>query len=83
MNNVHITMIYIYSIKGILKLEKTFELKTVNDLKRVYINKYPEFKEENIQIFDEHHYLLYEQDSIESQDKFLVVIRPIPCECHK
>lgn len=76
-------MIYVYSIKGILKLKATSELKTVNDLKLFYINKYPEFNLNNIQIFDINHILLYEHDSIESQDKFLVVIRPIECIYHK
>ena len=75
-------MIYIYSNKGILKLERTSKLKTVNDLKLFYINKYPEFNLNNIQIFDTQQYLLYEKDSIESYDKFIVVIRAIPCTCH-
>lgn len=76
-------MIYIYSIKGILKLERNSELKTVNDLKLVFIKKYPEFNLNNIQIFDINHFLLYEKDSLDSQDKFLVVIRPIECIYHK
>lgn len=75
-------MIYIYSIKGILKLERNSELKTVNDLKLVFIKKYPEFNLDNIQIFDINHFLLYEKDSLDSQDKFLVVIRPIICSHH-
>ena len=73
-------MIYIYSNKGIMKLERTSEMKTVNDLKRLYIDKYPEFNLNNIQIFDRQHFLLYEKDSIDSQDIFLVVIRPIKCD---
>ena len=76
-------MIYIYSNKRNFEVGKTSELKSVGDLKRVYINKYPEFNLENIQIFDSDHFLLYERDLIESYDKFIIVIRPIPCMHHK
>ena len=78
-------MIYIYSIKGIWKLELDSNIQTANDLKNAYIQKYPEFNRDNIQIYDETRILLYDQDpiNININIKYFIVIRPIVCQHHQ
>jgi hypothetical protein len=82
-------MIYIYSIKGIWKLELDSNIQTIIDLKNAYIQKYPEFNLDNIQIYDDTRTLLYDQDSlnininININPKYFLVIRPIVCHLHQ
>jgi hypothetical protein len=82
-------MIYIYSVKGIWKLELDSNIQTINDLKNAYIQKYPEFNLDNIQIYDNSHILLYDQDplniniNININPKYFLVIRPIICQHHQ
>ena len=76
-------MIYIYSIKGIWKLELDSNIQTIIDLKNAYIQKYPEFNINNIQIYDETRVLLYDQDPLNINPKYFLVIRPIVCHHHQ
>ena len=72
-------MIYIYSVKGIWKFEIDSNIQTVINLKKAYVQKYPEFNLGNIHIYDDSRILLYDSDLLQNNIRYHLVIRPITC----